>query len=412
VLKANPISAVGVYLYSGKAIDPKGTKGLDPKKFYGVFRPSYELFDPKTIESINGCRLQKGHFMVGDVGDGVEGVVDGKDNETLGSIYNVKPSKDIEGVLIADIKVYSEQVFKLVKEHIGNLSLGYRCRFIRQEGEYNGKHYDFIQTRLRGNHLAQVKHGRCGSGIRVYDASETNVGDADEGIVYDSLEEIQKMTEEQKKDEPMQVALDSLAEALTGANDELAADVLSFVKNWKPKSVAVGDADEEAKKKAEAEAAAKKAEDEAKAKAEAESAKGASVGDGGEKKPCPKCGKEACDCSETGKTETAVGDEAEQIAKIAAGLAAGDTLAKSCESAVGVFDHSEMDEGQVAHYVCEKMGVAFDSAEMELGYAKAVGAMSAKKEKTIEVNVGDEAEKAARKESARTAACRDAYLGQ
>ena len=379
VLKANPISLVAVLQYSGKAIDPKGERGLDPKKFYGVLRPEWELFDPKAMESFNGVPLIDEHEMVG------EGAKKIDSRPADGCIMNVRPSRDLEGVLVADFKIYTESIMQKIKDGKVQLSLGYRCRYRASKGEYNGVPYDFIQEHIRGNHIALVKHGRCGSGVRVYDSSElAETADSDEVMTCDSIEEVQQMTVKNKQE--MQTALDSLAECLSGVNDEMALDVLDFVKNWKPKGECECDKGEV------------KTED---------------------------CDKVAKDCGDNPsdttpddkgeevkveKADDDKGTETKDAAEIARDLAAGDELAKNISLEIGNFDHAEMGEAAVAHYACEKMGVSFDSAEAELGFIKGVCSQLKKKENTVLVNAGDSAECAAKAEAIRTAQCRAAYL--
>lgn len=426
VLKANPISIEAVLQYSGKAIDPSGKRGLDPKKFYGVFRSAWELSDPKTIESFNGCPLIDEHEMVG------EGAKKVDERPADGCIYNVRMSRDLAGVLIADIKIYTDSIRQKIKDGKVELSLGYRCRYVEQKGSFNGVPYDFIQTDLRGNHIALVKHGRCGSGVRVYDSSEAM--DADEVLTFDSLEEVENMAKDAKKEE-VQVALDSLAECLSGANDELAADVLQFVKNWKPKGTPATDGGEGAPKGGEGQPSGTPATDGGENQPPKNEQTPAN--DGGENKPpkggeaeppkatetCDKCGKpkgectcgkgEGKDCGEgkAAKTEPPKGTPAKDEAEVARDLAAGHALAEKAAQEIGAFDHAEMGEAQVAHYICEKLGVAFDSAEGELGFAKGF-CSQIKEPKTVRVNAGDSAESAAKSEAMRTAKCRAAYLGE
>lgn len=430
VLKANPISMVGVFQYSGKAIDPKGKMGLDPKKFYGVYRSSWELFDPKAIESFNGIPFQVGHETVGAGGKKVD------DRPADGCIFNVRKSLDLPNVLIADFKIYTESILEKIKKEMNNLSLGYRCSYLPQKGVYNGQEYDFIQVRLRGNHVALVKNGRCGSGVRVYDSVET--GDGDDAVTFDSLEEIQKMSEKNAKTETT-VALDAIAEALSGANDELANDLVNFVKAWKPKGTMTGDENKETQTQVETtdggDKGGKGGEDKPKG-GEDKPKGGEGTPTGGEDKPkthvCPDCGEtvkdgEECPCKKNkGKTTTTDENEnkggeggeggeitptGDSVEEIAAKLAAGHALAEKISEKIGTFDHAEMDEADVAHYACEKMGVTFDSAEAELGYVKGVCAMLTTAPKTIVVSAGDAAE-VVRKEATRTAACHADYLGQ
>lgn len=407
VLKANPISMVSVLKYSGKAIDPKGDKfGLDPKKFYNVLRPEWELFDETAMDSFNGVPLIIGHELVGAGAKKID------DRPADGCIFNVRRSKDLPNYLIADFKIYTEAVLKRIQnDGVKGLSLGYRCSYVKQSGNWNGQDYDFIQVHLRGNHIAVVKNPRCGSTVKVYDAAEY---DETEGVTFDSLEEIQNMNEQNKTDA---VALDELKQALSGANDALAGDVLAFIKAWKPKGTAATDQGETGATGAEGVTGATGV-----TGVPATDGKGGATGCSGAT-GCTGC------TGATGVTGTATADEGETGATVAQGatgttgtptqdsaevvaqkIAAGHALAEKLAPQIGTFDHSEMTEGEVAHYACEKLGVTFDSEEGEIAFAKGVCATIKKDKPITVVPAADEAEVAAQKDATRTDGCRSSYL--
>lgn len=47
------------------------------------------------------------------------------------------------------------------------LSCGYGTKDIKQDGDYNGEKYDYIQTKIRGNHVAICLEGRAGNKIKM-----------------------------------------------------------------------------------------------------------------------------------------------------------------------------------------------------------------------------------------------------
>ena len=391
-LKANPISLVGVLQYSGKAIDPNGKKyKLKQDQFFGVFTPPWELFDPEAIDSFNGVPFREGHEMMG------KGTKLKNAEGQGGSIYNVRASKDMDGVLIADMKITSAELLKKIKNGKTNLSLGYRCRYVKQSGEYKGVKYDFVKTHLRGNHIALVEHGRCGSGVRVYDSAEdgTDVGDS---ITFDSLEEIAKMAKEQKTP-TMQDCIDKMAEMFSGASDEFAADAIEFTRDWITKHKKTPDGQD----CTDAEEMLPKVE-----KPNVEKPQGTDTGDGEENGE---------GCEDPNTNDTATGDAEELKEKIVKDLAAGRDLAEKCmkHEKVGTFDCSEMGEAAVAKHVCDKFDVTFDSDEGAIAFAKGIAATAGQKPNVV-VETGDSAEaaqrKAARSEAVRTSACEADYLGK
>lgn len=265
---ANPISRVGVFPYTGEQIDQpkkdpktgapmvkrdalgdvvyKRTKGgaikrdadgnpipeyemqfgLDPNRLYPVLRGPDALFDPAAIESFNGLPIRVGHLMIGDEKKNDKNDADKKlnsadKNPNDGCIYNVRPSLDEPGYLIADFCIYTDRMKDVLREgKVRQLSLGYTCIYEQENGEYEGVPYMFRQTNLRGNHLALVKHGRCGSSVCVYDQAV---------VTFDSLPEGNTSMENPKKEETGKLdRAKALASAIKGGDEQLAQDCLDF----------------------------------------------------------------------------------------------------------------------------------------------------------------------------------------
>ena len=271
--RANPISRVGVFPYTGEQIDqPKRDKktgryilkrdalgeivfkrdkngrlakdadgdpipeyemmfGLEPDRLYPVLRGPDALFDPEAIDSFNGLPIRVGHLMIGDEKQNKKDEKDKKlnsadKNPNDGCIYNVRPSLDEPGYLIADFCIYTDRMKDVLKEgKVKELSLGYTCIYEPEEGEFEGVPYMFKQTNLRGNHLALVKHGRCGSSVCVYDQAV---------VTFDSLPEYEDkkdnpIMENEKKEETGKLdRAKALASAIKGGDEQLAQDCLDF----------------------------------------------------------------------------------------------------------------------------------------------------------------------------------------
>ena len=271
--RANPISRVGVFPYTGEQIDqpkrdPKTGRpivkrndlgeivfkrdknghiakdadgdpipefemmfGLEPNRLYPVLRGPDALFDPEAIASFNGLPIRVGHLMIGDEKQNKKDEKDRKlnsadKNPNDGCIYNVRPSLDEPGYLIADFCIYTDRMKDILKEgKVKELSLGYTCIYEPEQGEYEGVPYMFKQTNLRGNHLALVKHGRCGSSVCVYDQAV---------ITFDSLPDYEDtkenpLMETEKKEETGKLdRAKALASAIKGGDEQLAQDCLDF----------------------------------------------------------------------------------------------------------------------------------------------------------------------------------------
>ena len=205
--------------------------GLVPDMLYPVLRGPDALFDQEAIESFNGLPIRVGHLMIGDEKQNKKDDNDRKlnsadKNPNDGCIFNVRPSLDEPGYLIADFCIYTDRMKEVLKEgKVKELSLGYTCIYEPEEGEFEGVPYMFKQTNLRGNHLALVKHGRCGSSVCVYDQAV---------ITFDSLPDYEDnkenpLMEKEKKEETGKLdRAKALASAIKGGDEQLAQDCLDF----------------------------------------------------------------------------------------------------------------------------------------------------------------------------------------
>lgn len=88
-----------------------------------------------------------------------------------GSIDKTNVMDEIVGTILSEgyqdgdnvrCKIVIHDIDNVKKIPYRELSLGYSLDLIEEPGEYNGEHYDAIQTNIRINHLAIVKNARAG----------------------------------------------------------------------------------------------------------------------------------------------------------------------------------------------------------------------------------------------------------
>ena len=162
LVRNNPIIKTGVFPYLGRQIGPE----CEPEKIYNVLRPEEELFSDTAISSFNLIPITVGHALLGSRTEGFvppeEKGVDGTTGEN---------SKRQGDKVINDIKLYSERIKDEIQNGKKELSAGYFCDFVPESGVWNGRHYDFVQRNIAGNHIALVEKGRNGADVRVMDSA-------------------------------------------------------------------------------------------------------------------------------------------------------------------------------------------------------------------------------------------------
>lgn len=155
-IKHNPISKEGVFPYLGHTI----SEDCEPNKIYKVYRPAKTLQDSVETWDNPPKPFINDHEMLGEGFSAID------DRPVQGIIYN--PVCE-DGVLYADIAVYSEDLKRQIEDGKKELSLGYFCKYKKERGVFNGEVYDYVQSDMVGNHIALVDAGRCGSDVKVFD---------------------------------------------------------------------------------------------------------------------------------------------------------------------------------------------------------------------------------------------------
>lgn len=65
------------------------------------------------------------------------------------------------------VKIMDKDAVALVKSGKRGLSFGYDVNLVKKDGVYKGEKYDYVQTDIKGNHLAIVFQGRAGDKARL-----------------------------------------------------------------------------------------------------------------------------------------------------------------------------------------------------------------------------------------------------
>ena len=329
-VKKNPLSKAGVFPYLGKSIDPTGSLGLDPQRIYQVFRSPEELADPECVASFKLIPWVLGHTMLGPEGSGLTTA----ENKGVHGVTGEDVFFDGD-TLFGNIKWFSDTLENNINADVKELSLGYRCVYEISSGIYDGKPYDVVQRRIRGNHLALVPEGRMGHDVAVLDHMNFTF-DAKDIVMADEPE---KKPEGEKKEEGKKEM--TLAE-VTAQLEALVPEVqklMGFMAKLKPI--------------------------EEKEHGEKLDGSGADAEEKKDDKKNEKKEGSGMDAAERIKTlENEISSLKGGMTKsLLSEVAKRDELANKLSSFVGVFDHAEKTLGEVAAYGVEKLGIKCDKGQ-------------------------------------------------
>lgn len=240
-IKHNPISKEGVFPYLGQSISDE----CEPNKIYKVYRPASTLKESVETWDNPPKPFIDDHEMLG------EGFTAIDERPVQGIIYN--PSFD-NGVLYADIAVYSEDLKQNIENGKKELSLGYFCKYKKERGVFKGEVYDYVQYDMVGNHIALVDAGRCGSDVKVFDHKCTmdslDLGGFETPLKKTSEDGIIE-SKETKGSNMSYVAMDDVRSVLAGVFDAADPKMKSILDELEEKAKTEDEDEKEEEKKSE-----------------------------------------------------------------------------------------------------------------------------------------------------------------
>lgn len=146
-----PVARTGTQEYLPEELGLSGRGELIP-----VYRPEEEVFSPETIASFEGMPVTNDHPPNG---------VDSGNIRALqkGHAHNVRRGKGNESdLLLADLMITDPVLIGQIMDGKREISCGYTYELCREKGQY-------IQRKIRGNHVAVVVAGRAGSRVSIKD---------------------------------------------------------------------------------------------------------------------------------------------------------------------------------------------------------------------------------------------------
>jgi hypothetical protein len=222
-VKNSKLARVGVMTYAAGEIPfmqgaPSTLKDTDIVR---VYRGPEELFKKEVLESFQSQPITFEHPST---------LVDAKVAKKALVGFSVGEVSTQGDFMVADLKITDDQSIQQVEKGVKELSLGYTADIIWQPGvTKTGEQYDAIQRNIKGNHIAIVPAGRCGSDCKISDNQNKNIGDKKmdhivlDHITYECPEQTAQAFRKllQKKDAEFKSVFDSSEEAKKKLMDEM-----------------------------------------------------------------------------------------------------------------------------------------------------------------------------------------------
>lgn len=314
-IERNPISRIGVFPYSGRSLP-----GADPERIYFVYRPPEELSHPDCIESFKLMPIIDEHppILLGMDMPAEEKGTHGTSGEEV--VYE-------DGKLFAKLRMFSETLKRLIASGKRQLSAGYRCRYEKKSGVFEGQAYDYIQRDIRGNHIALVPAGRMGAEIAVLDHFAFDHFD----LALETEETGTTMADEPNKEIE---AEEKKAEGAEEEKEMTLTEVSAMLKKLLPQVKELADA--------------------VKAANVEEDLENVALDENADKDEK----KEGMDAAEIGKLSARLAAvESRDTKALLKDVAARDALARDVSKVVGTFDHAEMTADEVAAYALDHLEI-------------------------------------------------------
>ena len=213
IVKDNPIAFSGVYDYLlSEVSDSKSDEVVKVCREFDDLKANKDLFKDKPI-------IWQ-HYWTGEQGDNqrADGAITGDIEAKNGGLY-------------ADLIIYNSDLIKSIENgECYELSPGYECEILQENGSYNGEHYDYKQLLKNVNHLAVVEQGRTGHELRIQDKGISMDKKISVKSLFDTIKKIvdtdgEQVAEAEVKDNEVKTEAEVKDDKITAIFEIMASDL-------------------------------------------------------------------------------------------------------------------------------------------------------------------------------------------
>jgi len=190
---------------------PERSRGIS-SDLISVYRPEEEVFSPETLASFEGMPVTNDHPPDGvDIGN-IRAL-------QKGHAHNVRRGSGEESdLLLADLIITDPTLIDLILDGKREISCGYTYELCEENGQY-------IQRKIRGNHVAVVDAGRAGPRVCIKD-QKPNEPERSTRIMKKSLS---KILARMAKDGDIETVAEIIEEMIEPEATETPAEVVEEV---------------------------------------------------------------------------------------------------------------------------------------------------------------------------------------
>ena len=190
---------------------PERSRGIS-SDLISVYRPEEEVFSPETLASFEGMPVTNDHPPDGvDIGN-IRAL-------QKGHAHNVRRGSGEESdLLLADLIITDPTLIDLILDGKREISCGYTYELCEENGQY-------IQRKIRGNHVAVVDAGRAGPRVCIKD-QKPNEPERSTRIMKKSLS---KILARMAKDGDIETVAEIIEEMIEPEAAETPAEVVEEV---------------------------------------------------------------------------------------------------------------------------------------------------------------------------------------
>lgn len=156
------VARTGIQQYLASEL---GLTDRKPNDIVNVYRPPEEVFAQDSLASYDNADVTDDH---------PSDMVDSKSFKDVAVGHSISVGRQEGDFVIVDLLIKDQEAIDAITAGKSELSAGYEAEYVPEKGKTaDGESYEFVQRKIRINHIALVDKARAGREARLFD-KQTN----------------------------------------------------------------------------------------------------------------------------------------------------------------------------------------------------------------------------------------------